>query len=152
MIERQASADAVNRIINDPSIHPWVCGPDNRKLDLTQQILDGSYIALLGEHGGFLFWKLKDGIYDAHSAVLPDGRGSWAILAAQHALRMMFNDYGAEEIMMACPKGNLAVRVLVKCLKAKPRGKIDIGWWLNGKPVPSEIFSLTKQDWLKTCQ
>ena len=76
MIERQASADAVNRIINDPSIHPWVCGPDNRKLDLTQQILDGSYIALLGEHGGFLFWKLKDGIYDAHSAVLPDGRGS----------------------------------------------------------------------------
>lgn len=152
MIDRQMSAEFVNRVVNDPSVYPWVCGPaEGIPLDLTDYIKDGRYIALMGEHGGFLFWLIQDGIYDAHSAVLPDGRGLWAVLAAQHALRMMFNDYDANEIMMACPKGNVAVKALVRCLKAKPRGKIENGWWLNGKPVASDIYSMTKEDWLEIC-
>lgn len=148
MIRRQSDGDTVNRIVNHPSIYPWICGPlEGQTLDLSGHINDGSYIVLFGEHGGFLFWKLSEGIYDAHSAILPEGRGSWAILAAQKSLKWMFEKEGAEEIMMATPKGNIAVRALVRCLKAKYRGTIENGWFMNGKFVPSAIYSMTKTDW-----
>jgi len=152
VIERQFDGQAVNRIVNHPSIYPWVCGPlEGQDLDLSGPIGDGSYIALFGEFGGFLFWKLTDGIYDAHSAVLPEGRGKWALGAAREALAWMFHHEGAVEIMMAVPKGNLAVRALVRSLKAKYTGNIEDGWMIDGNSVASDIFSLTKTDW-EQCQ
>lgn len=147
MIERQLSASNVNRIVNDPSVLPWVCGPVEGQLDLTEAIESGNYIALFGEHGGFLFWKVADGIYDAHSAVLPGGRGKWALSAAHQALAWMFDEHDALEIMMTVPKGNMAVRALVRSIKAKPLGKIENGWFIGGKPVDADIYSLTKADW-----
>lgn len=150
MIERQSSASLVNRVVNDPSVYPWVCGPVTGELDLTGPIESGNYIALFGEHGGFLFWKIADGVYDAHSAVLPTGRGRWALDAAKSALNAMFNG-DAAEIMMTVPRGNVAVRALVRSVKAKYRGRIEDGWMIGGKPVAADIFSLTKSDW-EQCQ
>lgn len=147
MIERQSSAVLVNEIINHPSIHPWVCGPIKGPLDVTESIEDGSYTALFGEHGGFLFWKMGGGIYDAHSAVLPEGRGKWAIRSAHEALRWMFEKEDAQEIMMTVPKGNIAVRALVRVLKAKFRGTIESGWWRDGRAIPCDVYSITKMDW-----
>ncbi len=82
--------------------------------------------------------------------VLPDGRGRWAIKAARASLKTMFDD-GATEIMMAVPHGNVAVRALVRILRANFRGTIENGWWRDGHPIPSDIFSLTKSDW-EQCQ
>ena len=151
MIERQKSAALVNEIVNHPSVHPWVAGPITGPLDLTESIEDGSYIALMGKYGGFLFWQVKPGIYDAHSAVVPEGRGAWAIRAAHKALRMMFDDEGAQEIMMVCPKGNIAVLTLVRMVKAKFRGTLENGWWRDGKAIPADVFSMTKLDY-ETCR
>lgn len=151
MIERQKSAVLVNEIINHPSIHPWVCGPIEGPLDVTKSIEDGSYTALFGEYGGFLFWNLGRGVFDAHSAVLPEGRGAWAILAAQRSLIWMFDKGGAQEIMMTVPKGNVAVRALVRVLKAKFRGTIENGWWRDGHAIPCDVYSITKTDW-EQCQ
>lgn len=150
MIERQTSAQKVNQVVNHPSVYPWVCGPVSGPLDLSQAIESGDYIALFGEHGGFLFWKVAPGIYDAHSAVLPEGRGRWALDAAREALRQMFAS-DAQEILMAVPKGNLAVRALVRVLKAQFRGTIDNGWWNEGRPIPADIYSLIKSDF-EQCQ
>jgi hypothetical protein len=148
MIERK-SAEFVNEIVNHPSIHPWISGPIEGPLDLTGLIEDGSYIPLMGEFGGFMFWRLSGGVYDAHSAVLPEGRGKWTKEAAIEALHWMFEKEGAKEIMMAAPKGNLAVLILIRSLKAKFRGRIENGWHLKGQYVPSEIYSLTKADFEK---
>lgn len=145
-------ATFVNSIVNHPSVFPWICGPLTDAADLSELMGSGRYTALMGEHGGFLFLNLGNGIYDAHSAVVPEGRGAWAVLAAQHALRIMFEERDAREIMMACPKGNLAVRALVKSLHAEYRGRIENGWWLNGRAVPSDIYSMTKTNWERTCQ
>lgn len=151
MIERQRSAALVNEIVNHREVHPWICGPIDGPLDLTQAIEDGSYIALMGEFGGFMFWNMGFGIYDAHSAVIPEGRGKWAIKAAKAALRHMFEDVGAIEIMMSVPKGNLAVLALVRSLKAKFRGRIENGWTLSGVSVPVDVYSMTIADF-KQCQ
>ncbi len=147
MIERQRTAEHVNCVVNHPSVYPWVRGPIEGPIDLTGLIESGNYVALFGEYGGFLFWNMGQGVYDAHSAVLPEGRGKWAVLAAQHALQWMFEKEDAREIMMAVPKGNLAVRALVRVLQAKFRGTIEDGWIQNGKLVPTDVFSLTKMDW-----
>lgn len=145
MISANVSAERINEIVNHPSVYPWVCGPFTGPLDLTKPIEDGSYVALFGEYGGFLFWRLGSGVYDAHSAVLPEGRGRWAIRAAKAALETMFAG-DAVEIMMAAPKGNLAVLSLIRVLKAKFRGTVEGGWWIDGKPVASDVYSLTKTD------
>lgn len=147
MLSRQESAERVNEIVNDPSIYPWICGPLTEPLDLTTTIESGNYIALVGEYGGFLFWKIAPGLFDAHSAILPEGRGRWTIKAAKSALDWMFGKEGADEIMMVAPQGNLAVLSLVRVLKAKPRGSVADGWWRNGKPVAANVYSLTKSDY-----
>ena len=151
MISRQTSAERINEIANHESVYPWICGPIEGPLDLKEPVESGDYIALLDEHGGFLFWKIADGIYDAHSIVLPEGRGRWAIKTAKAALKWMFENERASEIMMAAPKGNLAVLSLIRVLKAKFLGTIESGWWLKGQPVDCDIYSLTKTDWEK-CQ
>lgn len=147
MIERQRSATFVNFVVNHPSVYPWICGPVRGELDLTKAIESGAYIALMGEHGGFLFWHVRDGIFDAHSAVLPPGRGRWAKQAAKDALQWMFEREGAREIMGCAPQGNVAVLALMRVLKFKHRGAIDHGWIMDGNAVPCEIYSMTKEDW-----
>lgn len=146
MMVRQVSAERVNEIVNHPSVFPWVCGPLEGPLDLSGPIESGDYIALIGEHGGFLFWRIAPGIFDAHSIVLPEGRGRWTIRAAKASLRWMFDEGEAAEIMMAAPKGNLAVLSLIRVLKAKFRGTVEGGWWRDGQPIPADVYSLTKAD------
>lgn len=151
LLERHRTASLVNLVINDESVYPWVCGPVKGRLDLSEPIESGNYIALMGIYGGFLFWHISDGIYDAHSAVLPQGRGKWAIRAAKEALKWMFSEADAREIMMVVPQGNVAVHALVRMLKAKKTGNLENGWWIEGKQVPCAVYSMTKTDWEK-CQ
>jgi RimJ/RimL family protein N-acetyltransferase len=151
MIERLTSAELINNVANDPSVRPWICGDSDKYLDFSEAVETGRCIALFGEHGGFLFHHLTDGVFDGHSMVLPSGRGKWALRTVRYAIAWMFEREGAQEIMMAVPQGNLAVFALVRNLKATLRGKIEGGWWLNGQAVDSDIYSLTKLDWEK-CQ
>lgn len=147
IVERDLSPFRANDLINHPSIYPWVCGPMMGPLDIAPAILTGNYVALLGEHGGFLFYHISEKIYDAHSAVLPSGRGKWALRAAKDALWWMFEREKAREIMMTVPQGNIAVRALVKIVKAKFRGRLEDGWFRDGEPIPADIYSLIKEDW-----
>lgn len=151
MIERQISAEKINLIANDPSVYPWIAGPFEGELDFTETIAGDRVIALFGEYGGFIFYRIAEGIYDAHSAVLPAGRGKWAVRTAREALAWMFDKEDAQEVMMAVPHGNVAVRALVRILKANFRGTIEDGWWREGHPINSDIYSLTKSDW-EQCQ
>ena len=146
MIERQITGRFVNAVINDPSVRPWICGPLEGPIDLEPLIEANKVLALFGIYGGFLFYHIRDGVYDAHSAVLPQGRGRWALKAARAALDWVF-DHGATEVMMCVPQGNEAVRGLVRLLKAKKRGVIEDGWWLANRLVPIDVYSVLKDDW-----
>lgn len=146
MIERQITARFVNAVINHETVRPWIAGPLDGYLDLSGLIESRALIALFGIHGGFLFYPIGRGIYDAHSAVLPAGRGRWALRAAREALDWIFN-HEAEEVMMSVPHGNDAVRGLVRLLKAKRRGTIEDGWWLAGRLVSIDVYSVLKDEW-----
>lgn len=136
----------IAEVANHPSVHPWI-GGNGESASFFEAVNDRNNIFLFGEYGGFFFRNMNGTVFDAHSMVLPDGRGFWAMQAAESALDWMFNNTNAREIMMSCPRGNIAVRALVKRLGAKFRDRIKDGWQLKGKTVDVDVYSMTKEDW-----
>jgi RimJ/RimL family protein N-acetyltransferase len=140
-------ARRIAEIANDPSVYPWVCGKETGPLDFTEMVKDRNNIFLFGEFGGFYFRNLDGRVLDAHSMILPEGRGHWASEAAEAALNWVFENTSAQEVMMSVPKGNIAVRALVRLLGADFRGTIENGWHLKGRDVPIDVYSVLKDDW-----
>lgn len=90
---RSFDADAVNALVNHPTIRPGVGGVGD--LDLTQAVETLSNWFLLGEYGGFACCWSGPGIYEVHTFILPEGRGRWAIDAVSDAVAIMTAE-GAE--------------------------------------------------------
>ena len=147
-IGRERTARRINRIINDPSVFPWVCGTAKGPLDMTLAVSNPAHILLMGQHGGIFFHRHQPGIYEAHTQVLPEGRGEWCLGMTRAALHWMFTRSDAIEVMTRVPKGNLAARALTRAAGLRPRFVNPKGWALAGKIVPAEVFSLPIQDWL----
>lgn len=150
MLERIFDADKINRIVNDPSIYPWVRGAAEGPLDLGPLLQDKRHVCLLGEFGGCLFFQQSPGIYEAHTQILPQGRGIWAVDTVRAALHWMFTRTDAVEIWTRCPRGNLAARALARAIHGREEMTVARGWVRDGKIIPATIFSLTIQEWMKT--
>lgn len=144
----------VNELANHPAIHPYVSGPVAGELDLTEAVADPRNIVLICEGGCFLMQFVEPGTYEAHSLFRPEARGRTAIEAARQALRLMFTDHGADQVLARCPKGNLPVLAFVRALgfaflrndeKAFPSrdGFVDQRW-----------FVMTRERWQEgdTCR
>jgi hypothetical protein len=150
MIERIFDGEKINKIVNDPSVYPWVRGPCEGPLDLGPLLLDRKHVCLMGELGGCLFTQQSPGIYQCHSQFLPKGRGEQAITTVREALHFMFTQTDAVEIWTRCPKGNLGARVLAKVIGGREEMTVQRGWVQDGQIIPATIFSLTIQEWMKT--
>jgi hypothetical protein len=150
MIERIFDGEKINRIVNDPSVYPWVRGPCEGPLDLGPLLQDKRHVCLMAELGGCLFVQQSPGIFEAHTQVLPKGRGEWAINVVSEALHYMFTRTDAVEIWTRCPKGNLGARVLAKAIGGREEMTVQRGWVQDGQIIPATIFSLTVQEWMKT--
>lgn len=150
MIEQTASADRINAIANHPDVRRWVSPEPERDLDLGMAIADPMNIALTGEHGAMLFACLQQGVYEAHTMVLPEGRGRWALSFVQDCLSWVFCRTGAIELMTRVPKGNLAARALARAIHGTYCFTNPDGWAQDGNSIPADIFSLVIQDWMRT--
>jgi len=108
-IRRATVGDAsyVSAIINHPTVRPTV-GPGDDDVDLTDLIADQNNIILFDEGGGQLFHWKGPGIYEAHSFYLVRGRA--ALRRGREAIRLMFEEYGAEKLWRAPPIENRAAR------------------------------------------
>lgn len=147
-VDETWNAQRISEVANDPSIHPWVCGSTEEPLSFVEAVKDRNNVFLFGDHGGFCFRNMDGQVFDAHSMVLPSGRGEWALNAAEEALDWVFIRTQAQEVTMSVPKGNLAVRALVKRLNALFLGTIEDGWHFRGKTVPVDVYSVMKVDWI----
>lgn len=151
MIERVFSAERLNEIVNDPSVYPWVCGAlKGQYLDLTPAVRDRRNVTLLGEHGGVVFEQHQPGYYEAHTQVLPAGRGSWTLAMVNEALLWMFAGTDAVEIVTRVPKGNFAARALTRAIHGIYEFTAPHGWVKDGQVISSDIFALRIQDWIRT--
>lgn len=150
MIERVFDGEKINRIVNDPSVYPWVRGPAEGPLDLGPLLMDQKNVCLLDKLGGCLFVPQSPGIFECHSQFLPEGRGEKAVQTAREALHYMFTRTDAVEIWTRCPKGNLGARILAKVIGGREEMTVTNGWVQDGKVIPATIFSLTVQEWMRT--
>lgn len=148
VVERHHDARFINRVVNDPAVHPWVCGHIEGAIDLTPVVEDQHNVLLAGQHGGVLFFKLQPGIYEAHTQVLREGRGRWAVDMVQESLLWMFSRTDAMEIMTRCPQGNIGALALAKRVGGRYAFTNRAGWIYQGKPVPAAVYSLTVQEWV----
>ena len=150
MIKRHFTAHSLNVVVNDPSIFPWVRGSLTERLDLTPVVEDHNNVLLMGEYGGVLFTQNQPGVYEAHTQVLPAGRGEWCLKMVQEALEWMFTRTDCVDIITRVPKGNIPARALARSIHGKFEFRMENGWTLNGKVVPADIFSLQIQGWMAT--
>lgn len=149
VITRHFEATQVNAVLNHPAVHPWVCGNITGPLDIGPALADRRNILLMGEHGGILFHHLQAGLYEAHTQVVPEGRGEWCLAMTEAALRWMFTRTDCIEVVTRVPKGNLAARALTKAAGLTFQFTNPHGWALAGKVVSADVFGLTIQDWIR---
>lgn len=149
MIQREFSPRNINAILNHPSVYPWVNGAVSGDLDISPVLADPRHVALFGEHGGVIFIHHQGGLYEAHTQVLPEGRGKWTVDMVNEALAWMFTHTDAVEIMTRVPEGNRAAKGLAIAIHGKYEFTNPRGWIKDGKSIPAEIYALRIQDWMR---
>jgi len=150
VIDRHFDAEAINRVINHPAVYDWVRGARAGFLDLSEAVADPNNVLLMGEHGGVFFEHKQPGLYEAHTQVLPAGRGAWTVDMVRAALHWMFSRTDAVEIATLVPKGNLAARALAKAIGGRCEFRRERGWVMNGEAVFADVFWLPIQEWMRT--
>ena len=149
-VSRHFDADLINKIVNHPDVYQWVHGAVEGELDLSLLIQDHNHHLAMGSHGGILFHCQSPGLYEAHTQVLPDHRGEWAVDMTRAALRYAFSSTDAVEIFTRVPKGNLGARALVKNIGGVLEFRRRDGWVKDGVSIPADIYTMKVQDWVRT--
>lgn len=150
IVKRHTRADSLNEVVNEPSVYKWVHGSYKGALDLSSVVLNPYNYLLMGEYGGVLFTMHQPGLYEAHTQVLPAGRGQWTLDMVNAALNYMFTQTDAIEITTKVPKGNLGARALVRAIHGVFEFRRENGWVVDDVPVYADIFALRIQDWMRT--
>ena len=149
MLEVQRDARKLNLILAHPDIHAWVAPRSDTALDMAEAIADPRVICLLGKHGGVLFHQHQPGLYEAHTQILPEGRGAWGLDCVRACLMWMFTRADAMEIITRCPKGNLAATALARAVGGTRILTNANGWIKDGVPIPADYYSLKVEDWMR---
>lgn len=149
-LERQTDATLANKIVNDPSIYPWVRGSADGPLELSSVIANHDNHALFCNDGGVIFVRHMPGFYEAHTQVLPRARGSGTLAIGRAALHHMFTRTDAVEIITRVPEGNIAALAGAKRIGGTFEFRTELGWIQDGKVIPADIFAIRIQDWMRT--
>lgn len=149
LIERHLTAEALNNIVNDPHVRPFVA-PGNQPLDLTSQLANTNNVALVGEFGACVFLKLLPGVYEVHTQVRKEGRGAWTNEMTKACTAWMFINTDAYEILTRVPKGHVGAKVAT----INAGGRFDFTrekeCLFRGNLIDVHVYSFRIQDWLNT--
>lgn len=141
-LHRTMSADLLNRVANDAAVRPHIGGEG--PIDLAGSLENAANVALVSEHGGFIFIRDEATRYELHTLLLPEGRGAEVLPAAAEAFRYVFTATDATEIITKVPEANKAA-----ALMARRAGFVPLftrkGAWADGSDVT--YFALTLDAW-----
>jgi len=149
-IGRERHAKRLNHVVNDPSVLPFVKGDIHPPIDLSPAVANPDNVLLMGQYGGVFYEMLQPGIYEAHTQVLPEGRGEWTALMVRATLHWMFCRTDALEIVTKIPKGNYPARILTKSMGLTHAFTIPEGFHYKGRQVPVDVYAERVQDWFAT--
>lgn len=156
MIEvvRQTNSERLEEICNHPQVRPWLGGDGYSYLDLSPLVHNPANVCLLGEFGGVVFVQLQPGLYEAHTQVLPQGRGQWTQDMAKAVLHKMFCETDAVEIVTRVPGGNVAARAGLMALRKTVTVSLEMrreGIWPVGDTFTHcDFYAISIQDWIRS--
>ena len=134
----------VNKLINDPSIKPWVCGPITGYLDITV-LMDDKNVFFAEDLGGVGFIFKDEKTYECHTFVLPEGRGKWARERFFQTLEWMFKHTEAEKIVTMCPVNNRMSIGAARMAGFKKYSTIPNSWVYEGKMYDMDAYVYFKE-------
>ena len=147
MIAVQATPDFANAVLNHPAVRADVADAADGLMDVSPCIGSDNHLILGGEHGIFVVARLFVGMWECHTAILPSGRGEWALAFAQEGARYMFTATDCAEILTRVPQGHVAAAALTRAIGFRHQFTTPPECLFRGERVPCSIHSLSIQDW-----
>lgn len=147
-IERHTTAAAINAVLNDPTVRPWVADAAEGVLDVSRLATNPANYVLMGEHGGCAFVQLLPGVYEVHTQIRAAGRGAWAAEFSRAVAHWMFTRTDAYEVVTRVPRGHVAALALTRGIGFRYEFTREGECRFQGDTVPVDCFSMRIQDWL----
>lgn len=145
MLTPEKDAIKINRIINDPSIAPYVCGKLTGVLDVTHFVNDPKNVFFVGEHGCCCFMWMEDEQYELHTAVLPDGRGRWARDNFRLCRDWMWANTAAKRIVTLVPSSNRMALGAARINKFIKYANMAGAWLFEGQKYDIDAYVLYRE-------
>jgi hypothetical protein len=136
----------LNRIINDPSVFPFVSYGQKFPMDAALLLEDRRNVFLANESGGFLFLFRQEGIYEVHTLFLPDGRGAAALSSAKEAAAFAFAVMRAQLLVTFVEENNRATRLFAMKAGFRKTGQV------RHSGYKFDELEYSRKDWVKKCQ
>jgi hypothetical protein len=149
MIHPSTDADFLNRVINHPSVHPWVSLGLKGDLDISALVADPANVFLANEWGGFLLVRKADYVYELHTQFLPAGRGRPALDAGREGCAYMFTRTDCLRMDTYIQIDNVAAKRYARMVGFREWGRVT----MYGHPC--YYYVLTLKEWarrLDLCQ
>lgn len=149
MIRKSTHASHINKILNHPEVHPWVSGDSKDARDVTKNLEHPNFLGLEDEGGCFIVQQIQTGIYEFHTAVLPEYQGKWAAQFFEQGLDWMFTHTNAIELLTKVPRNNRAAKIACVhsgfefAFETRPLYPVKDGM------VCFDVYSMTIQKWAK---
>ncbi len=132
-------------VVNHDDVFPSVSMGQPKPLELGFALEDERNIFLANDHGGFLFMKKGECLYEVHTLFLKSGRGPQVYAAAKEAANFMFRKTDAMIIATVIALNNAPAQKLAESVGFDPWGSGEV----NGVQV--DMFELSIKRWAQ-CQ
>jgi hypothetical protein len=122
LLHLSRDAQAINAVVNDPAVRPFVGAPEAGDLDLAPLVACDENLFPFGEHGGFaLIWTAPH-TREVHTFILKSGRGKWAREAAAEGIAMAAQA-GTKALWTCIPDGQRHVAAYALGMGMEPTGE-----------------------------
>jgi RimJ/RimL family protein N-acetyltransferase len=147
VLKRVFKAEKVNKIINDPTIRPFVVFGDQDYLDFSELAANKENYFLVNKYGAIIYNKIEDGIYEIHIHFLPEGRGKYAFDSISESIDYMFSNANCEIIIADIISYNRPSKFMARRLGANYVDTDKAVYLQDGKMWDVDNFYLTKEKW-----
>ena len=152
MIRREFDATRINTVVNDPSVHPWVCLPGQGVLDLSPVVGDPRNVLLMADRGGLLFVQHEPGVYEVHTQFVKEVRGRAVVEATRAAVHWMFTKTDCMEVLTKVPQGNVAAEALTRLVGGVLDFERSNAWPSDKGQRAVKFYGLRYADWVRSAR
>lgn len=146
--ERLTDAIRLNEIVNHPAVRLDIANAGAGTLDLSSIAANEKNYILSGEHGCIILGYMMDCVYEAHSQILPSGRGTWTHEFIMACIEYMFTRTDALELITRVPHGHIGAKAATKLSGFHYEFTRHDQCRFREKDVGVDIYSLCLQDWM----